>query len=82
MVPAFEQAAFALQPGEISAPVRTQFGYHIIRVEARRGGDTVAKEAVADQIRAHLRSGKVQQQIRVLIDRLRAEGTVEILLPQ
>lgn len=36
MVPTFDDAAFKLKAGEISAPVRSQFGYHIIRVESTR----------------------------------------------
>ena len=36
-VPAFEEAAYALKPGELSQPVLTQFGYHLIRVDARSG---------------------------------------------
>jgi peptidyl-prolyl cis-trans isomerase D len=41
MVPAFEQAAFALKPGELSQPVLTQYGYHLIRMDSR-AGDTVS----------------------------------------
>ena len=37
----FEDAAYALQPGQLSEPVLTQFGYHLIRVDSRRG-DTLA----------------------------------------
>jgi peptidyl-prolyl cis-trans isomerase D len=36
-VPAFETAAYALKPGAISQPVLTQFGYHLIRLDARKG---------------------------------------------
>ena len=40
-VPAFETAAYALKPGEISQPVLTPFGYHLIKVDSRKG-DTLS----------------------------------------
>lgn len=36
MVPAFENAAFSMEPGQVSAPVKTQFGYHLIKVTGKR----------------------------------------------
>lgn len=80
MVPPFEQAAFALEPNAISDIVQTRFGYHIIRVEERRGGVTLPKEAVTAQIRSYLKRQKVQAGIQDLVQDLRASGNVEVLL--
>lgn len=53
LVPEFEAAMEALEPGQLSAPVQTQFGYHLIQVVQRK---TVSLEEAADQIRRNLRA--------------------------
>jgi peptidyl-prolyl cis-trans isomerase C len=55
MVPAFADAAFALQPGEVAkAPVQTQFGWHVIKVEDRRAAKAPPFEEVQPQLYAQL----------------------------
>ncbi len=50
-VPEFEQTAFSLQPGQLSQVIKTQFGYHILQVEAKQAAQTKSLEQVKDQIR-------------------------------
>lgn len=51
MVPEFDKAVFGLtQPGALSEPVRSQFGYHLIRLEERRGAGKRAYASVRDEL--------------------------------
>lgn len=60
MDPAFEQAAFALQPGVVSEPVRSRFGYHLIEVTEIAGGEPEPFEAVREQLARDLGRGDAE----------------------
>ena len=66
MVQAFSDAAFALQPGELSVPVETEFGWHVIRLEDRRVVPPPSFEDLSEQIRAFLE----QQERNLFFDEL------------
>ncbi|WP_294485925.1 SurA N-terminal domain-containing protein [uncultured Mailhella sp.] len=54
MVPEFSKAAFALKDGEVSAPVRTQFGFHLIKKEEHKPAVTHSFDEVKDSLRTQL----------------------------
>lgn len=61
MVKPFEDAAFAMKPGEISNVVASDFGFHIIRLDAVRGGQKKPFEAVKAEIEAEVRKQLAQR---------------------
>ncbi|UYO01409.1 MAG: peptidylprolyl isomerase [Devosia sp.] len=78
MVAPFETAAFALtEPGQVSDPVQTQFGWHVIRLEEKRPSAPPAFEQVAPQIQQQL----LMQNFTAIVDELMAKTTVEVTDP-
>lgn len=75
MVAPFAEAAFKLQPGQISEPVKSQFGWHVIKVEERRQKPIPAFEEMREQIDNYL-ARKAQQDV---ILALREKAKVERL---
>lgn len=74
MVPAFSEAAFALEAGaHTAAPVQTEFGWHVIKVEDRRTTEPPAFEDVRDQLRADAERDVVQDILRGLRDSAEVE---------
>lgn len=58
----FEDALFAMQAGEVSAPVRTEQGFHIIRVDELRSGDLQPFETVRDELAAETKTRRAEMQ--------------------
>ena len=58
MVPEFSEAVFSMMPGEISDPVRTDYGYHVVRLDSRQAAETRELSEVEPEIESRLRQEK------------------------
>jgi peptidyl-prolyl cis-trans isomerase D len=70
MVPEFDQAVFAMQPGQISDLVKTQYGYHIIKLVDKKSAATRTLAEVRQQLTDQLAYERAQAQAAVLAEKL------------
>lgn len=79
MVPEFDEACFSMQPGEMRGPIKTQFGYHLIKLNDRKAPQILGYEEIADQIKQKLISDKQQAAYRSKVNQLKILYPVDIL---
>jgi len=82
MVPEFADAAFGAETDSLTGPVKTKFGYHIIKVEEKKPAGTMSFDEVKPQLAAFLKSQKQQEAVGAVIDGLRKNAKIENNLPQ
>lgn len=78
MVPEFDSACKTAEIGKLVGPVKTQFGYHIIRVDERQPAGNRKLEEVKEQIKGHLLPQKQQEAFKAYIEELKKEFSVKI----
>jgi peptidyl-prolyl cis-trans isomerase C len=75
MVPQFEEAAFTLKQGEVSAPVQSQFGWHLIRLEDKRNKPAPTFDSLKDRILGSM----LHQKAQATVADLRAKAKIEYI---
>lgn len=81
MVPEFAEVAFSQKVGDISKPVKTQFGWHIIKVTDRKAAGTVPFDQVKEQIVSYLKSSKQKEEVQAVLNKLKESAKIETFLP-
>lgn len=76
----FKDAAFALELNKVSEPIKTQFGYHLIKVTEMKEAGTTTFEEAKDTINEQLLSAKKQEQWNQFVTELREKAEIEIRL--
>lgn len=70
MVPEFEEACFSMEIGAISEPVKTQFGYHLIRLNGKNAAEAIPFERIKEELRRRLLAEKQEAAYRSKVNQL------------
>ena len=81
MVPEFAEVAFNEKVGEISDPVRTEYGWHIIKVTDKKAAGTLPFAEVKDQLAAYLQTDKKRKAVAGVLKKMKDSAKIENTLP-
>ena len=78
MVPEFDQAVFGMQEGEVAGPVKTQFGYHLIRLNRKNASAPIPFAQIKEQLRGMLLQEKQQKAYESKVNQLKLLYPVDL----
>tara|TARA_B100001248_G_scaffold255561_1_gene235456 strand:- start:1858 stop:2727 length:870 start_codon:yes stop_codon:yes gene_type:complete len=77
MVPEFEKAAFSLEPDQLSEPVKTQFGWHVIKLHEKQESKLTPFDDLKEKIIEYLHERKKDKVFDFFLDELKAKAKIE-----
>jgi len=78
MLPEYERVAFKLKPGEVSDPVRTEKGWHVIKVEEFRAAPIKSYEQMKDILREQLSRNQLEKATQAYVQELRQAAVIDV----